>query len=326
MLRNRAKTQKIKKRSVEVLLQGGFGNQLFQLMYVLKEYPDSNICLNAQILRPRINHEGFPEVILTTLPKNVYVKYGPRKFFSRLFNLNTVIRIIVKRYINTAGVQNKIINPRAIPAIIRFLLSLYAGKCVNLDAEGNKRLGSRDTFVIGYFQSEPKTSQLDILSIRNILKIIDKTVDSNLKVSPTMNNKVLGVHIRRGDYAQNENFGILGIGYYSRSLNLIEHKFQIDRVWIFVEEELQDQAVIELFSSDYPVEIITKQDIPSELATLQKMAECDVFISANSTFSWWGANLIFNQQNVFAPIPWFKSNPNFEPPIPESWNKVEAEF
>ena len=55
-------------RHVEVLLQGGFGNQLFQLMYALNTYPGSSIVLNAQILRPRLNQLGELEISKLDLP------------------------------------------------------------------------------------------------------------------------------------------------------------------------------------------------------------------------------------------------------------------
>jgi hypothetical protein len=233
---------------------------------------------------------------------------------------------VVNKYINADEAQNKLRNSRVSFAVIRTLLSLYARKIVNLDAEGIKLSRDKDTFVIGYFQSTSKVTHTEISSIKSILRIKDRDDDSNPPIPKSSEHNILGVHVRRGDYAQNENFGILAIDYYQRALSLIESKQDIHSVRIFSEEELTDQDLIKLFSRKYPLEIFTKRDIPSELATLQKMGECDMLISANSTFSWWGASLIHDQNNVFVPVPWFKSNASFEPPIPEGWNKIEANF
>ncbi len=57
---------------------------------------------------------------------------------------------------------------------------------------------------------------------------------------------------------------------------------------------------------------------------LRLMQNCQNFIIANSTFSWWGAWLATNPKKiVIAPKQWFKvNNENSKDLIPENWIRL----
>jgi hypothetical protein len=312
--------------TAEVFLQGGFGNQLFQLMSILENYPSSNVSLNTQVLRPRLNSECIPEIINLSLPNKVTVKFGSRKILVKILNISFIIRPLILRYLNQRDLHKGSLVQKFTPIVLRVLVSIQFFRIVSLDIEGRSISKSRQNIVLGYFQNYRSFDQLGVNRITSILR--NTKISKNSASTPTIEKTgvVLGVHIRQGDYAGNPDFGILDREYYANALARVERQVKLDQVWIFAEENSIDTTLISLFSEKYLVSIISDREIPSEIATLQKMGECDAFIMANSTFSWWGATLICNQDNVFVPTPWFKSNPEFEPAISPDWIQVRSSF
>jgi hypothetical protein len=312
--------------SVEILLHGGFGNQLFQLMYVLGKYPDKKIILDAQVLRPRLNQRGVPELSELKLPLQVEIKFGKRSLFKKIFNLGAIIRKLALTQLNTIESQRKGIEGVAREVALQLLLSLYLWKWVTCDLEGVKVVDSKNVVVVGYFQNNVNYAELGVQKIKAILRgseIHEKFRDEK---SVCQGENVLGVHVRKGDYAGSPNFGILHFEYYKNALKALEDKTKFQKVWIFAEEASYADDIVELFEKNYSVEVLTRNQTGSELTTLLKMSKCNSFIMANSTFSWWGGSLIIDQTNVVAPSPWFYMNAHFEPVLSSTWHKSAAKF
>ncbi len=314
------------KSSVEVLLHGGFGNQLFQLMYVLDKYPERKIILNAQILRPRLNQRGVPELTELNLPLQVNIKFGKRNLFKKIFNLGALIRRLALLQLNTIESRRKGFEGAVRGVALQLLLSLDLGKSVTLNLEGDKVVESRNVVVAGYFQNYVNYSELGVEKIKSILRgseIHEKFQDEE---SVRKGENILGVHVRKGDYAGSPNFGILHFEYYKNALKILEDKTKFQKVWIFAEEASHADEIMQLFEQSYSVQVMTRNQTGSELTTLLKMSKCNSFIMANSTFSWWGASLIIDQTNVVAPSPWFHLNAHFEPALASTWHKSAAKF
>jgi hypothetical protein len=109
------------------------------------------------------------------------------------------------------------------------------------------------------------------------------------------NEKVISLHIRRGDYVTNSNHPTQGLDYYEKALSY----FGEESVIIFSDDpEWCKQQ--ELFSSDrFSVSENNTAEFDLCLMTL-----CSYHIIANSSFSWWGAWLA-NSERVIAPSNWF---------------------
>ena len=49
-----------------------------------------------------------------------------------------------------------------------------------------------------------------------------------------------------------------------------------------------------------------------------------VFVIANSTFSWWAANLSINDSLILAPNKWFRSAPDPADLVPPNWKLIDT--
>lgn len=173
---------------------------------------------------------------------------------------------------------------------------------------------SDNLFLNGYYQTEKyikhrRKEVVELFSPReeDITYINEKYGD----LSDTCS-----IHIRRGDYVNNQNHHpVCSLGYYRSAVSMLPEgtKFLIfsdDIPWcknnfhgdsfIFVENEL-----------DY--------------IDLYLMSMCSHNIIANSTFSWWGAWLNNNKDKmVISPSKWFGVAKHLDTSdiIPENWVKI----
>jgi hypothetical protein len=305
---------------VEVLLQGGLGNQLFQLIYALTSYPSSQITLNAQILRPRLNQLGELEISTLQLPPNVSVKFGKRHFIKKYTNVSFLLRPLIIGQVKRSKLTRR---KNYFGLFLTWIfLSIYFRKFPMLDFESKKQGTFNFAVIAGYFQSDITFNTGLMESVKKIL--IHENAESKTNIE--RNKNALGIHVRNGDYKNNPSFGILDLIYYQNAIEIVRNEIEVDVVRIFTEEKAYSKTLCNFLADEFPIEIITKHEVASEVRTIQKMSECDAFIMANSTFSWWGGLLISDQTKVFYPSPWFKSNPGFEPSVSPNWRKVATLF
>lgn len=110
------------------------------------------------------------------------------------------------------------------------------------------------------------------------------------------------IHVRRGDYLEesfNGHYGIdLPISYYINAIKIVEKQIA-NPYFIFMSDDIE--FIKENFSA------IDHQYISSEgmMVDFALMSLCDGGICSNSTFSWWGASLIYNKKIVIMPRYWY---------------------
>jgi hypothetical protein len=133
------------------------------------------------------------------------------------------------------------------------------------------------------------------------------------------------VHVRLGDYLNESSFGVLGIDYYLKAISEIEKKQGVKPIWLFSNDP---QKAIEIF----PHEIQKRIRVVSEpgltaMENLQIMRLCNGYIIANSTYSWWSAQLAkAGHPEVYFPDPWFLSIENPNALAPKTWNPIPSNF
>ena len=312
--------------AIAVSLTGGLGNQLFQIAAALSLSQGNPIRTIANLSAPRHNKCGLPDCFDFDLsnfsgdPETKRMSWWTQKVVGytlrtgvspRKFEKNALIRKIVRL---TCSVIVSIGSRR--------MLSVIVGNGVGFFPIGKVR-GSK--LLIGYFQSYKWVEEKHVKSILSEMSIAHPSQSFLEYKDKVKEQKILSVHIRLGDYKSEENFGILSPLYYQKAIEIISQESSYTKIFAFSDEPSIARNLY-LTDSALPIHWVNSSELsPSE--TLDIMRDCDGYVIANSTFSWWGAMLSRNlNAKVVAPSSWFK---NLEEPlelIPKSWQRVTSDY
>ena len=135
----------------------------------------------------------------------------------------------------------------------------------------------------------------------------------------------IAVHVRRGDYASAKNIGyhgLLGPDYYEGALTALNESIPNARLVLFSDDPEQATALVEPLHHVDHVVIPPAEAHPMESLTL--MSRASAVITANSSFSWWGAWLADPARTpATAPTPWFAGSGHPEEDLcPPQWVRL----
>jgi hypothetical protein len=172
-----------------------------------------------------------------------------------------------------------------------------------LSLKGNK-------YVKGYFQTEKYFEE-----IRNTL-LTEFVINQKLSFQSDCMAQLINdsenscsLHIRRGDYISdkkaNSVHGTCDLGYYKKAIDCINDAYLDVRFFIFSDDISWTKENLSIENAQY----VDVNSIPHE--DLYLMSLCTHNITANSSFSWWGAWLNKNKnKTVIAPKNWFVDKEN----------------
>lgn len=286
-------------KQITCTLQGGLGNQLFQIFtvmaYAIKhEYQfvfKYSKTLNIGITRSTFWHDFLIELLPYTTYKNN----------------NSLISQYLDRFPIYKETNFKFTEIPVLDDSCNYL-SLF-----------------------GYFQSY-KYFHEQWEQISELIKLKQQVDFIRKQHSSLLNNYYnISMHFRIGDYKHKTDYHpILPYEYYYRALKFIDtNKTEPKQVIYFYELEDIDivNPIIEKLKSVFPDIIFTSA--PSTLPDWKQMllmSCCHSNIIANSSFSWWGAYI--NQEKYFVCYPsvWFgnKANHSIVDLIPGSWCQINA--
>ncbi len=179
-------------------------------------------------------------------------------------------------------------------------------------------------YLEGYWQSEDYFKDVE-QTIRADLRITPPTDTANFEMAARIRNcNAVAVHVRFFDTPDVTAAHNVSADYYQRAIALIEEKIESPRYFLF---------------SDIPEAVREKLALPKGRVTLVShnqgdknayvdlclMTQCRHFITANSTFSWWGAWLGQAKGKVIVtPAVKIQAGPSwgFKGLIPDEWIKV----
>jgi glycosyltransferase involved in cell wall biosynthesis len=314
------------KSSVTVSMTGGLGNQLFQLaaanFYAGSQSPNAVFGFGI----PRRTISGVPDILEFNTEKVIKRQDTETVnwFFSKLAGYNLRMGITVRRYEN-----NRVIKS-LISTVSNLLFSMHFRKRTHvLRADGvgycDLMPMNKHVLLFGYLQSYRWVMQPGVIEKFRELDLLAPSTVVNSRRSEGGNSRILGIHIRLGDYKSESNFGILSPDYYQGALAKLLMNSSFDKIWIFSDEPKLART-IHTFSSALPTEWIDDGELTAA-ETLQIFRRCDGFILANSTFGWWAAMLSdANNPVVAVPSKWFKDLEDPHDLIPPSWVRVPAPF
>jgi hypothetical protein len=288
--------------SVYILLAGGLGNQLFQYAAAL-EYGAEEVVFLDFIENQRTDKSGNPDILSLTLKTPV----RKHSMLKRNVLLRKYFLILLGSTAHPTSVRYKILSSFMGRMFTSYIVRVITGLKLEIVLENRLRSqtqksnSKKSKFLVGYFQSRLNT--LSIEADIHSVGLAKPSMDFQRTLADIEQGRIVGAHIRRGDYVGHPTFGLLSTSYFKNAFS--EHCDNFDHVMIF---------------SDSPIE--TSDFVPRELENLVRivpsyfsgpevlilMSRCGKLIMSNSSLSWWAGFIGQSIGNeAIAPKPWFKA-------------------
>ncbi len=264
-------------------LSGGLGNQLFQYAVGRLLADKNKSVLGLDLQNFKFDHK--------------------RKYELDSYNLETVIVPISK--IREIYEDNRLIRR----ILKKNTWTYYREKNFIYDPGATHLSG--DTYLDGHFMSGFYFSSIRSILLSQLIPVI--------LPSDTIEPNSVAIHVRRGDYVSEIDtqkiHGILSHEYYKKAIHIIKNNVKNPQLYVFTDDPKWAKDNISIFSD---AKIIQGNTAAHDLYL---MSQCSHHIIANSTFSWWGAWLCQNKdQIVISPSKWFTNN-KYNPSL-ETWIKI----
>ena len=301
------------KKKCVVSVHGGLGNQLFQLGLAQKLSQVSVVHLSPWKDQIRTDDVGKAWIDRLKLSDN----------FERATDLLDLAYLSYSRLIfKIALLENRKRSTSSIFLMIRKFLTafpqLFNVRVISVSVNGNfeiQNLLQRNYFV-AYFQTEEAAKLLKV-DLRKELQ----TVTSTEIISKAENNEILVLHIRRTDYKENKDIGLLPASYFSAALDLAAKQFYWNELWLFSDDTAEAISMVPSKFRDRLQVVSSDSDNPLEV--MSQMIMGSSYILSNSTFGWWAAQMSVKQpQFVIVPKEWFAHMDEPIGLIPNSWIRV----
>lgn len=306
----------MKRRINVVSLTGGLGNQLFQLAEGLATNPDE-LHILATLGRPRTT-SGKPDLLHFTLPPKckMIVREESSKFVQK-----------VSGYVLRKGIKPKSIEKLSavnigLDFVANLILAIYLRKWFWLRVGRGVGYSSapeeKNQLFIGYFQHQYNLNHKNVKELLMKLSPVESPSKLRNFIQSAVSSRPIFVHYRLTDYLKEDAFGTPSPKYYSGALEMLN---ALDReIWVFSDDS---EMAKKIFPKDYlsRASFVDDTDLsPAQALHLFRFGSD--YVIANSSFSWWGAALRFEQNcKVIAPIPWFKELEEPQGLIPINWER-----
>lgn len=137
-------------------------------------------------------------------------------------------------------------------------------------------------------------------------------------ISDIEHSESVSVHIRRGDYVSNKSFELLTEQYYTDAFDVINNRIKRAVYFVFSDDLIYAKKMISGLKLTHNRFVFVDSSKNKNYIDLQLMSMCKHNIIANSTFSWWGAELNRNLNKiVVAPDKYYTIIPSNK-----LWNKL----
>lgn len=313
------------KRTTIVHLRGRLGNQLFQLAtgIEISIAKRNNLVVEISEIENGQDYLRASKIfpIPTTIKSFVYFPYTINRC------LNFLLRTKLNRNTNKAiTVIQWIVNK-----LCRILIFINVGKKIKIETPDNlgqfksTDLKKMNMLLNGYFQSDP-----DKEVVKNIANLVTSMAveecvirnDNVSKIKLHRKNSIC-LHVRRGDYLVNKQFGILTTSYFYKAINAIDKIIKLDKIFLYSDDPID---AIKMIPKEFRPMIIKRRNCShGAICDLKEMTEHSNFVISNSSYSWWAAKLSSNDSpNVIAPVPWFKELESPYGIYPKNWLLIES--
>lgn len=261
-----------KRNSIYVKVEGGLGNQLFQLFAGVK-------------LSQRYNKKLLLDMTNYVLYQSASHLKPYLLSFSRIEDTHKMIFSYPRLRREVISRITKL--DRKIRHKIGFVLE------DEIDTfEGDQSA----IFVRGYFQDLKYLPEWE--TIWNYLKSIGPLSDVGKTVlAEILDVKPILIHVRRGDYlSQNQIYGLLSRDYYVKAIKQIEREIGNHPIWLMSDEPNEAKIWLDGLIDVEKIIDVDNHLTPAELLIVASYS--NALVMANSTFSWWIAFIGSNRQTI----------------------------
>jgi hypothetical protein len=289
--------------SIEFVIAGGLGNQLFMLcagMYFAENF-ERKVSYDLSDLERISNiHPGL----------NVYD-----------------LGLVSEDQISEVKQNSKNIKiPKLLSKVIRRLSNFFPSSLSRIDEIGYVDFASIPESVNrveGYFQTWRYFAGLSKKPNFSIHSVAEPSSWYLQEQKFLQEKRFAAFHIRRGDYTNpaNRSNGILSIEYFRKVSNLLPPELEI-----LIFSDSPKEIFAELDVIDRRFRVLDPPTNSDPVESLLLMAQATHIAISNSTYSWWGATLAPEKAVIFAPTKWFELRDDPVDLIPNHWIKVQSEW
>ena len=189
----------------------------------------------------------------------------------------------------------------------------------------NPDLISDKWYFDGYWQSYKYTDEIWDTLIQEFTPNYDLNEKTILLAEKMKSENSVFVGVRKGDYAETsydfKHFGIIGASYYEKCLNFIDGQIGNPLYYVFTNDINWCKKNI-----DWGKRTVFYREPENQVSDFEElilMSSCNNAIIANSTFHWWGAQLISSRNKIICcPSKWFYDGKPIEI-IPKNWKRFD---
>ena len=204
---------------------------------------------------------------------------------------------------------------------------IYGSPALGHDIQMEKH--KQALLIRGHYQTYKYLLDQEVASEMRNLSIKKETDRFSLENAVIAGRKVLGVHVRLGNYSGlEESFGALSADYFRTAIGeaLTEEHSKIDHIYLYSDDVEKAYEYLTLMEWGVPVTLIGKNSGMTDEEILVLMSNSDSLVISNSTFSWWAAALGNQEKTVYAPATWFKAMEDPEDLYPAHWNLIQSSW
>lgn len=160
-----------------------------------------------------------------------------------------------------------------------------------------------DLYISGYLANPKFFYQIEDLLKKEFTLKVDLNAANQKMMDKIQSCNAVMLHVRRGDYVNNNYFVSQPVSYYLEAIEQIKQEVK-DPVFFVFSDDLNWTK--DNIKTDGEVHYCDINDGKTDYMELALMSNCKHAIIANSTFSWWGAWLIVNEnKTVIVPKNWY---------------------
>lgn len=303
-----------------ILLNGGLGNQLFQIAALFAGGVDHEVGYESALgldkhssfMGASLGEMQFPKDLEDVRQQNfIWAKRRLANFLLKNDNIRAADYMKIPNYVVKIALSALIY----VEVGIKYVIITES----TMDAYINNP--NKNYFLIGYFQT---SRWIHAKEVENQFRDVDFRISEDAKsyAIALQNRRTLGLHFRIGDYViTSDAYGVLPNSYYLEALKKI--KLDTEKKVLFSDSvsEASDRLLNELKVHH---EVAPATFTAAE--TLYLMTACQSLVIANSSLSWWGAkigSLKGVTKEVVAPNPWFRFLATEKDLIEDNWRTVK---